>query len=95
MLAAMGVGGCSGTDRPAAAPPAPHTAQAWVRPYPAAFGYGSNLGYYGPAWPDERFRRMWRYYLAGSMASFRTRRIQLWQVLMSPEGVPGGIVVPR
>ncbi len=48
-----------------------------------------------PARYDERFRRMWRYYLAGSMASFRTRRIQLWQVLMSPEGVPGGIVVPR
>jgi len=44
---------------------------------------------------DERFRRMWRYYLAASMASFRTRRIQLWQVLMSPQGVPGGIVVPR
>jgi cyclopropane-fatty-acyl-phospholipid synthase len=48
-----------------------------------------------PARYDERFRRMWRYYLAGSMASFRTRRIQLWQVLLSPEGVPGGIVVPR
>jgi cyclopropane-fatty-acyl-phospholipid synthase len=44
---------------------------------------------------DERFRRMWRYYLAAAMASFRTRRIQLWQVLLSPDGVPGGIVVPR
>ncbi|GHD65619.1 cyclopropane-fatty-acyl-phospholipid synthase [Luteimonas padinae] len=48
-----------------------------------------------PARYDERFRRMWRYYLAGSMASFRTRRIQLWQILLSPEGVPGGIVAPR
>lgn len=48
-----------------------------------------------PARYDERFRRMWRYYLAGSMASFRTRRIQLWQLLMSPDGVPGGLVVPR
>lgn len=48
-----------------------------------------------PARYDERFRRMWRYYLAGSMASFRTRRIQLWQLLLSPEGVSGGIVVPR
>lgn len=48
-----------------------------------------------PARYDERFRRMWRFYLAASMASFRTRRIQLWQVLMSPQGVPGGIVVPR
>lgn len=44
---------------------------------------------------DERFRRMWRFYLAGSMASFRARRAQLWQVLLSPEGVPGGLRVPR
>ncbi|WP_449283960.1 cyclopropane fatty acyl phospholipid synthase [Luteimonas yanweni] len=48
-----------------------------------------------PARYDERFRRMWRYYLASSMASFRARRSQVWQVLMSPQGVPGGIVVPR
>ena len=44
---------------------------------------------------DERFRRMWRYYLAGSMASFRARRIQLWQLVLSPRGVPGGYVAPR
>ena len=44
---------CS-SRRPAMPPPAPRTAQATVRPYPAAFGYGSNLGYYGPAWTDER-----------------------------------------
>jgi cyclopropane-fatty-acyl-phospholipid synthase len=48
-----------------------------------------------PARYDERFRRMWRYYLAGSMASFRARRIQLWQIVLSPEGVPGGYVAPR
>lgn len=53
------------------------------------------------AWPrlspryDERFRRMWRYYLAGAMASFRARRIQLWQLVLSPHGVPGGYVAPR
>lgn len=44
---------------------------------------------------DERFRRMWRFYLAGSMASFRARRIQLWQLVMSPHGVPGGYIAPR
>src|SRR5690606_38873297 len=48
-----------------------------------------------PARYEERFWLTLCYYLAGSMASFRTRRIQLWQVLLSPEGVPGGIVVPR
>ena len=53
------------------------------------------------AWPllseryDERFRRMWRYYLAGSMASFRARLIQLWQLVLSPSGVLGGYVAPR
>jgi cyclopropane-fatty-acyl-phospholipid synthase len=44
---------------------------------------------------DERFRRMWRFYLGASMASFRARRIQLWQVVLSPRGVPGGYVAPR
>lgn len=44
---------------------------------------------------DERFRRMWRYYLAASMAQFRTRRLQLWQLVLSPHGVPGGYVAPR
>ena len=53
------------------------------------------------AWPtlparyDERFRRMWRFYLAASMAAFRARRIQLWQVVYAPHGVPGGYVAPR
>jgi cyclopropane-fatty-acyl-phospholipid synthase len=44
---------------------------------------------------DERFRRMWRFYLAASMASFRARKIQLWQLVLSPRGVPGGYVAPR
>lgn len=53
------------------------------------------------AWPsldaryDERFRRMWRFYLAGSMATFRARHSQLWQLVLSPKGVPGGYVAPR
>lgn len=44
---------------------------------------------------DERFRRMWRFYLAASMATFRTRHAQLWQLVLSPRGVPGGYVAPR
>ena len=39
---------------------------------------------------DERFRRMWRYYLATSMATFRARRSQLWQIVLSKGGVTGG-----
>ena len=44
---------------------------------------------------DERFRRMWRFYLAASMALFRSRRAQLWQLVLSPHGVPGGYCAPR
>jgi cyclopropane-fatty-acyl-phospholipid synthase len=44
---------------------------------------------------DERFRRMWRYYLAVSMASFRARHSQLWQIVLSPRGLRGGYVAPR
>jgi len=48
------------------------------------------------AWPEledkygERFHRMWRYYLLLCAALFRARKIQLWQVVFSPNGVPGG-----
>ena len=44
---------------------------------------------------DERFHRMWRYYLSASMASFRARRSQLWQIVLSPRGLRGGYVAPR
>jgi cyclopropane-fatty-acyl-phospholipid synthase len=39
---------------------------------------------------DERFRRMWRYYLLSCAGGFRARKLQLWQVVMSKRGVPGG-----
>lgn len=48
------------------------------------------------AWPalraryGERFYRMWKYYLLMSAASFRARSNQLWQIVLSPNGVPGG-----
>ena len=48
-----------------------------------------------PSRYDERFRRMWRFYLGGAMAAFRARHLQLWQVVLSPDGVPGGYVAPR
>jgi cyclopropane-fatty-acyl-phospholipid synthase len=38
----------------------------------------------------ERFHRMWHFYLMASAASFRSRSNQLWQVVMSPEGILGG-----
>ena len=60
-----------------------HTLLAWYRNFEAR-------------WPEiaarygERFRRMWRFWLLGSAASFRARRNQLWQFVLSPHGVPGG-----
>jgi cyclopropane-fatty-acyl-phospholipid synthase len=38
----------------------------------------------------ERFYRMWRYYLQSFAGSFRARSNQLWQIVMSKKGVPGG-----
>lgn len=53
------------------------------------------------AWPrfaaryGERFRRMWRYYLLACAGTFRARSSQLWQIVMSPEGVRGGYRRPE
>ncbi len=44
---------------------------------------------------DERFYRMWKYYLLSCAGSFRARRNQLWQIVFSPNGVPGGYCAPR
>ncbi len=44
------------------------------------------------AWPrlkeqyDQRFYRMWRFYLLSSAAAFRSRTIQLWQIVMTKPG---------
>jgi cyclopropane-fatty-acyl-phospholipid synthase len=51
---------------------------------------------FAEAWPRFRaaygdaFERMWRYYLLSCAGSFRARSIQLWQLVLSPHGVPGG-----
>ena len=39
---------------------------------------------------DERFRRMWHYYLMSSAAGFQARAIQLWQIVFtrSKRGLP-------
>jgi cyclopropane-fatty-acyl-phospholipid synthase len=48
------------------------------------------------AWPrfadslGERFRRQWRYYLLSSAGAFRARDIQLWQWVLTKDGMAGG-----
>lgn len=39
---------------------------------------------------DDRFYRMWRYYLLSCAGAFRARHTQLWQWVLSPEGLTGG-----
>lgn len=39
---------------------------------------------------DDRFYRMWNYYLLSCAGTFRSRRNQLWQIVLSPKGVPDG-----
>lgn len=43
---------------------------------------------------DERFHRMWRYYLLSCAGAFRARHTQLWQWVLSPRGLPGGFRRP-
>jgi len=48
------------------------------------------------AWPGlkakygDRFYRMWKYYLLSCAGSFRARKNQLWQIILSKNGVVGG-----
>jgi cyclopropane-fatty-acyl-phospholipid synthase len=45
---------------------------------------------------DKRFYRMWRYYLLTFAGAFRIRkRLQLWQIVLSKRGVPGGYMSIR
>ncbi len=54
------------------------------------------FGNFEAAWPElnkdysEVFYRMWKYYLLSCAGSFRNRSIQLWQIVFSKSGVPGG-----
>jgi cyclopropane-fatty-acyl-phospholipid synthase len=42
-----------------------------------------------------RFFRMWKYYLLSMAGGFEANRVDLWQIILSPKGVPGGYVSVR
>ena len=44
---------------------------------------------------DERFYRMWKYFLLSSAGAFRARKNQLWQVVFSKHGLDGGYTSVR
>lgn len=58
------------------------TLMAWARNFEE--GWDALAEDYG-----ERFYRMWRYYLYQCAGSFRARRNQVWQIVLSPDGVQG------
>ena len=58
------------------------TLRHWLDRYEHALAVG-RVGF------DEFFRRMWRLYLAGSEAGFRTGSLQLFQVVFAPAGSGG------
>ncbi|MGH8535330.1 MAG: cyclopropane fatty acyl phospholipid synthase [Gammaproteobacteria bacterium] len=59
------------------------TLDAWNR-HSKAYLQGSDR--YPP-----RFQRMWEFYLVGSKVIFDLRASQLWQILLTPYGVKGGL----
>lgn len=60
-----------------------HTLMAWNENFQKSWPkYKEKYG--------EKFKRMWEYYLLSCAAGFRSRRLQLWQVVYSPHGVLGG-----
>ena len=52
------------------------------------------------AWPElkdrynENFYRMWKYYLMQSAGAFRSRDVQLWQIVFSERGAVSGYERP-
>lgn len=60
-----------------------HTLMAWHQ----------NFEAYSQSNPDsmsQQFYRMWRYYLLSCAGSFRARKNQLWQLILSPKGIRSG-----
>ncbi len=59
------------------------TLMAWHRNFNS--GWSALKGSY-----DDSFRRMWNFYLLSCAGTFRAREIQVWQIVLSKGGVPGG-----
>lgn len=59
------------------------TLRAWHERFTANWQSISAAGY------DERFRRMWEYFLLTAAGAFRARRNELWQIVLSGPEYPG------
>ena len=67
----------------------PPTLRAWLSNVTANEVELAQAGY------DERFFRMWRYFLLSSSGAFRARRNHVWQIVYSREGLDGVYEVHR
>jgi cyclopropane-fatty-acyl-phospholipid synthase len=59
------------------------TLMAWYRNFRSRWN-GLKFAY------GDRFYRMWRFYLLSCAGVFRARRNQLWQIVLTKNGMPGG-----
>jgi cyclopropane-fatty-acyl-phospholipid synthase len=64
------------------------TLMAWVE------NFNRNWHNHREAYGD-RFYRIWSYYLKLCAGSFRSHKNQLWQIVLSKHGVPGGYITVR
>ncbi len=64
------------------------TLMAWFENFDKAWSQLSNIY-------DEKFYRMWKFYLLSCAASFRARYNQLWQIVLSKNGVNNGYLSLR
>ena len=65
------------------------TLMAWIANIKAAREQLEELGY------DNRFYRMWTYWLHTAAGSDRARRNQLWQMVYSKKGLDNGYTPVR
>lgn len=65
------------------------TLQAWYERFNANWDKIKALKSVRPF--DERFRRMWNYYLMSSKAAFQAELLHLWQLVMAPRGSGRGV----
>ncbi len=64
------------------------TLMAWFHNFDAAWPTLKDT--YGLPGQGDRFYKMWKYYLLQCAGAFRARNLQLWQIVLSKEGVEGG-----
>lgn len=65
---------------------------------PTLMAWHANFEQIWPRHKDQypaHFYRMWRYYLLCCAGTFRARSNQIWQIVLSPDGQPGGYRRPH